>query len=131
MFDLGFTELLVIGVVALVVLGPERLPEVARAAGKYFAKAQGYVTQLKAEFNRETHLSEIQKIREEITSSAFFTNYQNIITTLIDSLTYRLKNDKKRHKIHSISQTDKIPQGKQNVCRRRKQTRKRTPRFRL
>lgn len=70
MFDLGFTELLVIGVVALVVLGPERLPEVARAAGKYFAKAQSYVTQLKAEFNRETHLSEIQKIREEITSSA-------------------------------------------------------------
>ena len=39
MFDLGFTELLIIGVVALVVLGPERLPEVARTAGKYIAQA--------------------------------------------------------------------------------------------
>ena len=45
MFDLGFTELLVIGVVALVVLGPERLPEVARTAGKYFAKAQGFISE--------------------------------------------------------------------------------------
>lgn len=70
MFDLGFTEILVIGVVALVVLGPERLPEVARTAGKLFAQAQRYLTDVKAEFNRETHLSEIQKIREEISSSA-------------------------------------------------------------
>ena len=70
MVDLGFTELLIIGVVALVVLGPERLPEVARTAGKYFAKAQRYIADVKDEFNRETHLSEIKKLREEISSSA-------------------------------------------------------------
>ncbi len=70
MFDLGFTEILVIGVVALVVLGPERLPEVARMAGKLFAQAQRYISDVKTEFNRETHLAEIQKLREEISSSA-------------------------------------------------------------
>ena len=52
MFDLGFTEILVIGVVALVVLGPEKMPEVARAAGRFFAKVQGYITQVKGEFER-------------------------------------------------------------------------------
>ena len=65
MFDLGFTELLIIGVVALVVLGPERLPEVARTAGKYIAQAQRYIANLKAEFNRETQLAEFKKLREE------------------------------------------------------------------
>lgn len=70
MFDLGFTELLIIGVVALVVLGPERLPEVARTAGKYIAQAQRYISNLKAEFNRETQLAEFKKLREEISSSA-------------------------------------------------------------
>ena len=70
MFDLGFTEILVIGVVALVVLGPEKMPEVARAAGRFFAKAQGYISQVKGEFERESQLSEIKKLREEFTSSA-------------------------------------------------------------
>lgn len=70
MFDLSFTEILVIGVVALVVLGPERLPEVARTFGRWLAKAQGYMTQMKSEFSRETQLAEIQKLREEIASSA-------------------------------------------------------------
>lgn len=70
MFDLGFTEILVIGVVALVVLGPEKMPEVARAAGRFFAKAQGYISQVKGEFERESQLSEIKKLREEIASSA-------------------------------------------------------------
>ena len=60
MFDLGFTEILVIGVVALVVLGPEKMPEVARAAGRFFAKVQGYITQVKGEFERESQLSEIK-----------------------------------------------------------------------
>ena len=70
MFDLGFTELIVIGVVALVVLGPERMPEVARAAGRFFAKAQSYISQVKGEFERESQLAEIKKIRDELSSSA-------------------------------------------------------------
>lgn len=70
MFDLGFTEIIVIGVVALVVLGPERMPEVARAAGRFFAKAQSYISQVKGEFERESQLAEIKKIRDEFSSSA-------------------------------------------------------------
>ena len=70
MFDLGFTEIIVIGVVALVVLGPERMPEVARAAGRFFAKAQSYISQVKGEFERESQLAEIKKIRDELSSSA-------------------------------------------------------------
>lgn len=70
MFDLGFTEILVISVVALVVLGPEKMPEVARAAGRFFAKAQSYISQVKGEFERESQLFEIKKLREEIASSA-------------------------------------------------------------
>ena len=70
MFDFGFTELLVIGVVALVVLGPERLPEVARTAGRLLSKAQGYISQVKTEFDKETQLSEVQKLREQFASQA-------------------------------------------------------------
>ena len=70
MFDLGFTEILVIGVVALVVLGPEKMPEVARAAGRFFAKAQSYISQVKGEFERESQLAEIKKLREDIASTA-------------------------------------------------------------
>lgn len=70
MFDLGFTEILVIGVVALVVLGPEKMPEVARAAGRFFAKAQSYISQVKGEFERESQLAEIKKLRDDIASSA-------------------------------------------------------------
>ena len=70
MFDVGFTELLVIGVVALVVLGPERMPEVARTAGRLLSKAQGYISQLKGEFDRETQFSEVKKLREQFASQA-------------------------------------------------------------
>lgn len=70
MFDFGFTELLVIGVVALVVLGPERMPEVARTAGRLLAKAQGYISQVKNDFDKETQLSEVKKLREQFASQA-------------------------------------------------------------
>ena len=70
MFDLSFSEILIVGVAALVVLGPEKLPEVARTAGRLLARAQSYLTQVKGEIERETQLSEIKRIREEISSSA-------------------------------------------------------------
>ena len=58
MFDFGFSEMLVIGVIALVVLGPERLPVVARTAGEWVGKAQRFVAQVKSDIDRETELSE-------------------------------------------------------------------------
>lgn len=65
MFDFGFSEMLVIGVIALVVLGPERLPVVARTAGEWIGKAQRFVAQVKSDIDRETELSELKRIQEE------------------------------------------------------------------
>jgi sec-independent protein translocase protein TatB len=64
MFDIGFTELLVIGVVALLVIGPERLPKVARTAGHLFGRFQRYVTSVKADIGREMELDELRKAGE-------------------------------------------------------------------
>ncbi|MBP3438153.1 MAG: twin-arginine translocase subunit TatB [Sutterella sp.] len=65
MFDFGFSEMLVIGTIALVVLGPERLPAVARTAGEWIGKAQRFVAQVKSDIDRETELSELKRIQEE------------------------------------------------------------------
>ena len=65
MFDFGFSEMMVIGVVALVVLGPERLPVVARTAGEWIGKAQRFVAQVKSDIDRETELGELKKIQQE------------------------------------------------------------------
>lgn len=65
MFDFGFSEMLIIGVVALVVLGPERLPTVARTAGEWVGKAQRFVAQVKSDIDREASLSELKKIQDE------------------------------------------------------------------
>lgn len=65
MFDFSFTEMLLVGGVALIVLGPERLPIVARTAGSWIGKAQRFVAQVKSDIDRETELSELKKIQEE------------------------------------------------------------------
>ena len=62
MFDLGLSELIVIGVVALVVIGPERLPKVARSAGIVLGRMQRYVAGVKADINRE--LQELEQLKE-------------------------------------------------------------------
>jgi sec-independent protein translocase protein TatB len=61
MLDFSFGELAVIGAVALVVLGPERLPKVARTVGDWVGKAQRYVNQVKTDINREMELSELSR----------------------------------------------------------------------
>jgi len=70
MFDIGFTELMLIAVVALVVLGPERLPKVARTAGHLLGRLQRYVNDVKADINREIQLDELKKMRQEMETSA-------------------------------------------------------------
>jgi sec-independent protein translocase protein TatB len=70
MFDIGFSELVVIGVVALVVIGPERLPKVARTMGVLLGRLQRYVTQVKADINREMELAELGKVKSEFESAA-------------------------------------------------------------
>lgn len=70
MFDIGFSEIAVIGVVALVVLGPERLPKVMRTAGQWFGKLQRYVNDVKSDISREMELDELRKIQAEVKSAA-------------------------------------------------------------
>jgi sec-independent protein translocase protein TatB len=65
MFDLSFGEMAMIGAVALVVLGPERLPKVARTVGEWAGKAQRYVSQVKADINREMEVAELKKLQEQ------------------------------------------------------------------
>lgn len=70
MFDVGFSEMLVIGIVALVVIGPERLPRVARTLGVLFGRMQRYVTQVKADINREIEAADLGKVKAEFEDAA-------------------------------------------------------------
>lgn len=70
MFDIGFSELMLIGIVALVVIGPERLPKVARTLGHLLGRAQRYVNDVKSDINREIQLDELKKLQTEVTDSA-------------------------------------------------------------
>jgi sec-independent protein translocase protein TatB len=70
MFDIAFSELAVIGAVALVVLGPERLPKVARTAGHLFGRLQRYVATVKADLSREMEMSELSKVKQEVQEAA-------------------------------------------------------------
>jgi sec-independent protein translocase protein TatB len=70
MFDIGFSEFLVIGIVALVVIGPERLPKVARTAGHLLGRMQRYVNDVKSDINREMQLDELKKLQSQVVESA-------------------------------------------------------------
>ena len=70
MFDLGFSEMLVIALVALVVIGPERLPKVARTIGTMLGRMQRYVNDVKAEVEREMHLEELRKLQTNVEEQA-------------------------------------------------------------
>lgn len=69
MFDIGFTELLMIGVVALVVIGPERLPKVARTAGHLYGRLQRYVSDVKSDIGREMELDELKRVGQQFKES--------------------------------------------------------------
>src|SRR5215212_3308918 len=70
MFDIGFSELMVIGLVALIVIGPEKLPRVARTMGHLAGRLQRYVSDVKADINREIELDELRKMRDSMQKAA-------------------------------------------------------------
>jgi sec-independent protein translocase protein TatB len=70
MFDIGFSEMIVIAVIALIVLGPEKLPRVARTAGHLLGRMQRYVNDVKADINREIELDELRKLQKEMQDTA-------------------------------------------------------------
>ena len=70
MFDIGFSEIVVVAVVALIVIGPEKLPKTARTLGHLFGRLQRYVTDVKADINRELELEELRKIQQHVQAAA-------------------------------------------------------------
>jgi len=70
MIDFGFDKLAMIGAVALIVIGPEKLPKVARTLGHLVGKAQRYVSDVKAEVNRSIELEELQKMKTQFEQAA-------------------------------------------------------------
>jgi sec-independent protein translocase protein TatB len=82
MFDIGLTELMVIAVVALVVIGPERLPKVARTAGHILGRLQRYVSDVKSDINREMQLDELKKLQQQVSSQ---------VSSLESSVTHEMR----------------------------------------
>ena len=70
MFDVSFSELMLIGVIALIVIGPERLPKVARTIGHLVGRAQRYVTDVKTDIQREMDLDELSNLKGQMEEAA-------------------------------------------------------------
>lgn len=88
MFSLGFSEILLIALVALVVLGPERLPAVAKTAGHLYGKARRLIDDLKDDIEKETELSELKKLKDETLSivSDVQKEVESVATTTSEAL---------------------------------------------
>ena len=84
MFDVSFSELLVIAAVALVFIGPEKLPKVARTVGNFTGRMQRYLAQIKEEVNREVRFEELQKLQQEIKQSV--ENTQSEVSQFVDEV---------------------------------------------
>ena len=84
MFDVGFSELMVIAVVALIVIGPERLPRVARTLGHLFGRLQRYVNDVKADINREIELEELRKFKTTFEDAA--RGFESSVNTTVSSV---------------------------------------------
>lgn len=84
MFDVGFSEMLVIGIVALVVIGPERLPRVARTIGHLMGRAQRYVNDVKRDIDREMQIDELRKLQTEMQDAA--RNIESSVTAQVNEV---------------------------------------------
>lgn len=91
MIDLGLSKLAIIGVVALVVIGPERLPKVARMAGSLYGRAQRYISQVKSEVSRELELEEMRRMQKEMQQTA--QDFQTSVTEQVSEVETELNRD--------------------------------------
>lgn len=122
MFDIGFWELSLIGIVALLVIGPERLPSVARTAGKYVGRANRFVANIKNDISKELKdedlkriLSDQQKLADDFKSaassakSAFSSETESLrgSVSMNDILDIEQSDKKSTHKNTASSGTDK------------------------
>lgn len=90
MFGIEFSELLVIAVVALIVIGPEKLPKVARTLGALVGRMQRYMAQVKEEVNREARFAELQQLQQEIQEAA--SSVQSNPQSQVDNLMHDVAN---------------------------------------
>ena len=86
MFDVGFSELIMIGLVSLLVIGPERLPKVARIAGFWIGKSRAMMANVKAEIKQELHEEEIRQIFKEQVELQEFHSALNETTDAANSI---------------------------------------------
>jgi sec-independent protein translocase protein TatB len=88
MIDLGLSKLALIGVVALVVIGPEKLPKVARMAGTLYGRAQRYLHEVKSEVSREIELDELRNLQKEVqeTAQGIKESVENTIAQSVDDV---------------------------------------------
>lgn len=88
MIDLGLSKLAIIGVVALIVIGPEKLPRVARMAGTLYGRAQRYLHEVKSEVSREIELDELRNLQKEVqeTAQSIKDSVENTIAQNIDDV---------------------------------------------
>ncbi|MBT8529113.1 Sec-independent protein translocase subunit TatB [Polynucleobacter paneuropaeus] len=114
MIDLGVSKLALIALVALIVVGPERLPKVARVAGNLFGRAQRYMSEVKSEVNRQMEMEEFRKIREE--STAVLKEVENSIHSTAQEVTTHLS-DQADLGLASSTSFDSIP-NEQDVIRK-------------
>ena len=91
MIDFGFDKIALIGAVALIVIGPEKLPRVARTVGHLFGKAQRYVADVKAEVNRSIELDELKKMKTQFEDAA--RNVESTVRGEVASASASFEND--------------------------------------
>jgi sec-independent protein translocase protein TatB len=108
MFGLGFGEILLIAVVALVVLGPERLPKVARSAGLWVGRIQNFINNVKTELNQQAGVAEFRQARDSIEATA--RSFERDVNTYVrnvrgeaDALKHQLTQDKPQEDTDNMS----------------------------
>src|SRR3954465_367249 len=90
MFDIGFSEIVVIAVVALIVIGPEKLPKTARTPGILFGRLQRYVNDVKSDISREIQLDELRKLQQEVQTAA--KDMETSVTSAVHQVESGLRN---------------------------------------
>lgn len=113
MFDISFAELMIIAVVGLLVIGPDKLPQVARTAGAFMGRLQRYVAQVKEEVNREARFEDLQNLQREIQEGtnqvkSSIMDGANEVRSAINSIEEGVKPER-QSKIRSVSSAKKAP----------------------
>ena len=109
MFDIGFSEIVVIGVVALVVIGPERLPKTARTVGLLFGRLQRYVNDVKADISREMELDELRRLQREMQGAAH--DLEQTVRTAANDVATGVRNVESELNAAAAQATDTSAQG--------------------